>query len=145
MISLSTIQPASSTSARYSTNLGWSKYTYCPLPCFLRVDTPTMVVDDTHARVIRLSGLLLLFIMLSKYGENGSECEFRNARSAFLKFEKLPLCLAYLLWWGCTKEKSKKAKRLRGQGCHLWWRIDPNNPLPHLKGRGRWIFTFYQV
>ena len=31
---------------------------------------------------------------------------------------------------GCTKEKSKKAKRLRCQGCHLWWRIDPNNPPP---------------
>ena len=44
-----------------------------------------MVVDDTHVRVIRLSGLLLLFIMLSKYGDNGSKCEFRNARSAFSK------------------------------------------------------------
>ena len=37
--------------------------------------------------------------MLLKYGDNGSKCEFRNARSAFLKFEKLPLCLACLLWW----------------------------------------------
>ena len=57
-----------------------------------------MVVDDTHVHVIRLSDLLLLFIMSLKYGENGSKCEFRNARSAFLKFEKLPLCLACLMW-----------------------------------------------
>ena len=33
---------------------------------FLRADTPTMVVDDTHVHVIRLSGLLSLFIMLFK-------------------------------------------------------------------------------
>ena len=72
------------TPERYLTNLGWSKYTYCPLPCFfLRTDTPTMVVDDTHVHVKRLSGLLLLFIMLLKYGDNGSKCEFLNAQSAF--------------------------------------------------------------
>ena len=57
---------------------------------FLRTDTPTMVVDDTHVvHAIRLSGLLLLFIMLLKYGDNGSKCEFRNARSAFSKIRKV--------------------------------------------------------
>ena len=56
---------------------------------FLRTDTPTMVVDDIHMHVIRLSGLLLLFIMLLKYGDNGSKCEFLNARSAFSKIRKV--------------------------------------------------------
>ena len=56
---------------------------------FLRTDTPTMVVDDIHVHVIRLSGLLLLFVMLLKYGDNGSKCEFLNTRSAFSKIRKV--------------------------------------------------------
>ena len=54
------------TSERYLTNLDWSKCTYYPLPYFLRADTQTMVVDDTHVHVIRLSGLLSLLKMLFK-------------------------------------------------------------------------------
>ena len=31
----------------------------------------------------------ILYIMLLKYGDNGSKCEFRNARSAFSKIRKV--------------------------------------------------------